>query len=73
MREEIQQNLAPYLEKLIRPEPLVFTVAEACLVLRTGEDTIRRWVKTGRLARVPAVGRVLIPRWSVEAFVRPKI
>jgi hypothetical protein len=53
--------LGPYLAKLCAPEPAVYTVAHAAVVMQVSEDTISRLVKSGVLPRVPHLdGKILI-------------
>ena len=68
--QTITQLLQPYLVRLQRPEPLVFTVAQAAEVLQLSSDSVTRLVKRGVLARVPHIdGKLLIPRSSVADLV----
>jgi excisionase family DNA binding protein len=66
--EQIDQIVAMVAERLsLAPQPVrggVASVAEAAEFLRVSQDTIYRYVLSGRLSRVPGMGRVLIP-WSV--------
>lgn len=52
-----------------RPVPLVYTPAEAAVVLGVSAATVRRWVTDGTLPRVAGTDRLLIPRRSVEVLV----
>src|SRR4051794_21908708 len=45
----IERLLEPYLVRLSKPEPLVYTVAQAAVVLQVSTDTIGRLVKRGIL------------------------
>ncbi len=66
----LERVLGPYLAKLCEPEPAVYTVAQATVVMQVSEDTISRLVKRGVLPRVPHLdGKVLIPRGAVEKLV----
>ena len=66
----LEQLLKPYLVKLSKPEPLVYTVSQAAEVLQVSTDTIGRLVKRGVLDRVPHLdGKTLIPKVSVEQLV----
>ena len=66
----IQQLLEPYLVRLSKPEPLVYTVSQAAEVLQVSTDTIGRLVRRGVLDRVPHLdGKTLIPKLSVEQLV----
>src|SRR5262249_34836020 len=66
----IERLLSPHLAKLSRPEPLVYTVAQAADVLQVSPDTVSRLMARGVLDRVPYVeGKTLIPRTSVHALV----
>ena len=68
--QTIERLLEPYLVRLSKPEPLVYTVAQAAEVLQVSTDTIGRLVKRGVLDRVPHLdGKTLIPRVSVEHLV----
>jgi len=48
-----------------------YTVREAAGVLRVSEKTIRRRVEAGTLARVPGMGRTLIPSAVIEKLINP--
>lgn len=66
----LQRMLGPYLAKLCAPEPAVYTVAHAAVVMQVSEDTVSRLVKRGVLPRVPHLdGKVLIPRAAVQKLV----
>ena len=66
----LERVLGPYQAKLCEPEPAVYTVAQAAVVMQVSEDTISRLVKRGYLPRVPHLdGKVLIPRCAVEKLV----
>jgi excisionase family DNA binding protein len=66
----VERSLGPYLRRICEPEPAVYTVAQAAVVLQVSEDTIARLVRRGVLSRVPHVdGKVLIPRISVDELV----
>ncbi|MGZ4710178.1 MAG: helix-turn-helix domain-containing protein [Acidimicrobiales bacterium] len=66
----IEQLLEPYLVRLSKPEPLVYTVSQAAEVLQVSTDTIGRLVKRGVLDRVPHLdGKTLIPKVSIEHLV----
>jgi len=66
----IEGLLEPYLTRLSKPEPLVYTVSQAAEVLQVSTDTIGRMVKRGVLDRVPYLdGKTLIPRVSIEDLV----
>ena len=63
----IRRALGPYLHRLTRCEPAVYTVAQAAEVLQVSEDTVGRLVRRGTLPRVPHVeGKVLIPRRALD-------
>jgi len=49
-------------------EPLLLTRSQAAKTLNVSEITIWRLLQTGRLQRVPAIRRILIPQASVRAF-----
>jgi len=49
-------------------EPLLLTRSQAAKTLNVSEITIWRLLQTGRLQRVPAIRRILIPQTSVRAF-----
>lgn len=67
---EALEPLVAVLSKLDRePAPLVYTAAEAGLVLGVSDQTVKRWIGEGHIAKLPHTDRVLIPRASVEAFV----
>lgn len=66
----VQRVLGPYLGKLSGPEPAVYTVAQAAVVIQVSEDTVARLVKRGVLPRLPHLdGKVLIPRAAVERLL----
>lgn len=66
----LERLLGPYLAKLCEPEPAVYTVAQAAIVMQVSEDTISRLVKRRVLPRVPHLdGKVLIPRAAIEKLV----
>ena len=66
----LDRVLGPHLARLHRPEPAVYTVGQAAIVLQVSEDTISRMVKRGVLDRVPHLdGKVLIPRTSVDRLL----
>jgi excisionase family DNA binding protein len=66
----VERLLGPYLRRICEPEPAVYTVAQAAIVLQVSEDTIARLVRRGVLHRVPHVeGKVLIPRVTVDELV----
>lgn len=63
----IQKSLGPYLQRLTRAEPAVYTVAQTAEVLQVSEDTVSRLVRRHVLPRVPDVeGKVLIPGRALE-------
>ena len=63
----IRRALGPYLHRLTRCEPAVYTVVQAAEVLQVSEDTVGRLVRRGALPRVPHVdGKVLIPRRALD-------
>jgi excisionase family DNA binding protein len=66
----VERLLGPYLRRICEPEPAVYTVAQAAVVLQVSEDTVSRLVRRGVLQRVPHVGgKVLIPRVSVDELL----
>jgi excisionase family DNA binding protein len=66
----IERLLGPYLRRICEPEPAVYTVAQAGVVLQVSEDTVARLVRRGVLHRVPHVGgKVLIPRAAVDELL----
>jgi excisionase family DNA binding protein len=66
----VERLLQPYLRRICDPEPAVYTVAQAAVVLQVSEDTISRMVRRGILHRVPHVeGKTLIPRSAVEELL----
>ena len=66
----VERLLGPYLRRICEPEPAVYTVAQAAVVLQVSEDTVSRLVRRGVLQRVPHVGgKVLIPRVSVNELL----
>ena len=52
----VERLLGPYLRRICEPEPAVYTVAQAAVVLQVSEDTVSRLVRRGVLQRVPHVG-----------------
>ena len=52
------------------PTPLVYTVAETAIVLRSSTKTVRRLIKRGFFAPSKALRKLLIPRSQVEAFLK---
>ena len=52
------------------PTPLVYTVEETALVLRTSTKTVRRLIKRGFLSPSTALRKLLIPRSQVDAFLK---
>lgn len=70
VQRAVQRTIGPYLTRLCDPEPAVYTVAQAAVVLQVSEDTVSRMVKRGVLARVPHLdGKVLIPRAAVGQLI----
>jgi excisionase family DNA binding protein len=66
----VERLLRPYLRRICEPEPAVYTVAQAAVVLQVSEDTVARLVRRGVLHRVPHVGgKVLIPRAAVDELL----
>jgi excisionase family DNA binding protein len=66
----VERSLGPYLRRICDPEPSVYTIAQAAVVLQVSEDTVARLVRRGVLHRVPHVGgKVLIPRVTVDELV----
>ena len=66
----VERLLGPNLRRICEPEPAVYTVAQAAVVLQVSEDTIARLVRRGVLHRVPHVGgKVLIPRAAVDELL----
>ena len=48
--------------------PKVWTLEEACRFFRVCDKTIRKWIKLGRLKRVPDCRKVLVTDDSVRAL-----
>ena len=70
MTRAVTELLEPYLVRLTKPEPLVYTVAQAATVLQVSPDTVSRLIRRGVLDRVPHIdGKQLIPRASLEELV----
>lgn len=66
----VTRLLEPHLARLVEPEPLVYTVAQAATALQVSPDTVTRLVRRGALDRVPHIdGKQLIPRASLERLV----
>ena len=52
------------------PEPAVYTVAQAAIVMQVSEDTVSRLVRRRVLPRVPFLdGRILIPRTALKRLL----
>jgi excisionase family DNA binding protein len=49
-------------------ERKVWTLEEACKLFRVCDKTIRKWIKLGRLSRVPDCRKVRITDESVRAL-----
>lgn len=71
--EAVAEALAPLVEVLGRidrePVPLVYTVAEAAVVLGVSVSTVNRWIDAGVLPRLQHTSTRLLPRKAVERFV----
>jgi excisionase family DNA binding protein len=66
----VERLLRPYLRRICDPEPAVYTLAQAAVVLQVSEDTVARLVHRGVLHRVPHVGgKMLIPRTAVDELL----
>jgi excisionase family DNA binding protein len=66
----VERLLRPYLHRVRDPEPAVYTVAQAAVVLQVSDDTVARLVRRGVLHRVPHVGgKMLIPRAAVDELL----
>lgn len=52
------------------PEPLVYTVAEAAVVLKISTKSVRRLLKRKLLTGSKALRKILIPRKQVEQFLK---
>lgn len=66
----VMRALRPYLRRICEPEPAVYSVAQAAVVLQVSEDTVTRLIRRGVVDRVPHVdGKILIPRASVERLI----
>lgn len=50
--------------------PTYYTVNEVADLLRVHQRTVRKWLDAGKLERVKAGGRVLIPSASVDAMIQ---
>lgn len=48
----------------------VLTVSQASQRAQVGPETIRRWVRAGRLARVPGLRSIRIPAESLERILK---
>jgi len=59
----VQQALAPYIRRLVDPEPLVDSVREAAHVLGTSQTTVRRLIDDGVLPS----SRTWASEWSFPA------
>jgi excisionase family DNA binding protein len=51
-------------------EPLLLTQRQAALLLNVSERTIRRLLRDGELVRRKVGAKTLIPRTSVQSFVK---
>ena len=70
MLRAVREVLSPYLHRLAKPEPLVYTVAQAAAVLQVSPDTVSRLIRRNVLDRVPHIdGKQLIPRVSLDRLV----
>lgn len=66
----VLRALRPYLRRICEPEPAVYSVAQAAVVLQVSEDTVTRLVRRGVVDRVPFVdGKILIPRSSLDRLI----
>lgn len=66
----VTRLLRPYLRRICEPEPAVYTVAQAAVVLQVSQDTVARLVRRGVLARVPHLhGKVLVPRSAIDVLI----
>ena len=62
--------LQPLITQVSRPEPAVYTVAQAAAVMQVSQDTVGRLVRRGVLPKLPHLnGKVLIPRVAVHDLV----
>lgn len=75
--EAIQEALAPLTEKLeqllVEPRALVWTPAQAGVVLGLSDGTVRKLVHDGFLAQLPGVSNVLIPHLAIERFLESTV
>ncbi len=46
-----------------------YTIAEAAVVLRMSDKSVRRQIDRGHLRKCKVFGRVLIPRKDVDTFI----
>ena len=54
------------------PEPLVYTIPEACQLLKVSDDTIRRMIKAEQLDAVKVRGQWRIKKESVDNLLKKK-
>jgi excisionase family DNA binding protein len=53
-------------------EEIVYTIPEACRLLKVSDDTIRRMIKEGRLQAVEVRGQWRILKSSLDTLVEKK-
>jgi len=53
-----------------RPQPRVYTVEEAAIVLKVSTKTIRRLLARRLLTGSKALRKILIPREQIDAFLK---
>ena len=70
VQESVDKAMAPIVERMGEPAPLVWTTGQAAAALGCSTQTVARLVDRGVLPRVPHMGTLrLIPRAAVERLV----
>jgi len=74
MRTQETAKSADWITEALRGAPAILTAPEACAILRCGRRQLYRLTAAGRLQGVRAhasgSARLLIPRASMEAYLR---
>jgi excisionase family DNA binding protein len=53
-----------------KPEPLLISVCQAAVLIGVSERTVKNLLKRGELVRRKVGRRTLIPRTSIQAFLK---
>jgi hypothetical protein len=68
---EVKPGAAPEANAAVNGNgKLAYDVAEAATMLSCGHGSIRKFLRQGRLAKLPDFRKILIPRSSLEKFVQ---